>query len=244
MDDPFWGGGGQLPGSSPRGIFLSYRRQDAAPYARMLKEKFSGRFPDTQVFMDLDSIEAGVDFAEVIGQAVRSSAVLVALIGPQWATLTDEQGRRRLDAPHDYVRFEIRTALDRDVRVIPVLVDGAKPPRQEQLPKRLHKLARLNALELSLDHYEYDAKRLLDLIQRVLTEAPGGRVAAREPLFALPTPLCALITASPAKPARDDRTRAARLFADAERIARSITDQGEKALALSSVAKALAATSP
>lgn len=65
--------------------------------------------------MDLDSIEAGQDFAEVIGQAVRSCAVLVAPIGPQWATLTDEQGQRRLDAPGDYVRFEIRTAFQRDI---------------------------------------------------------------------------------------------------------------------------------
>ncbi len=63
-----------MPGSSPPGIFLSYRRQETAPYARMLKEKLSGHFPDAQVFMDLDSIEAGVDFAEVIGQAVRSCA--------------------------------------------------------------------------------------------------------------------------------------------------------------------------
>jgi hypothetical protein len=73
-----------LPGSSPQGIFLSYRRQETAPYARLLKERLSGRFPNAHVFMDLDSIEPGQDFAETIGQAVRSCAVLVALIGPQW----------------------------------------------------------------------------------------------------------------------------------------------------------------
>jgi len=80
--------------------------------------------------MDLDSIEAGVDFAEVIRERVHSCAVLVALIGPQWATLTDEEGHRRLDAPHDYVRFEVQAALERGVRVIPVLVHGARPLRQ------------------------------------------------------------------------------------------------------------------
>jgi hypothetical protein len=77
---------------SSRGIFLSYRRQDAAPYARLLKFQLRERFPDTRVFMDLDSIEAGQDFAEVIREAVDSCAVLVALIGRQWATLADEQG--------------------------------------------------------------------------------------------------------------------------------------------------------
>ena len=75
--------------------------------------------------MDLDSIEAGLDFGEVIGEAVDSCAVLVALIGRQWLTLADEEGRRRLDNPDDFVRFEVRAALERGVRVIPVLVDGA-----------------------------------------------------------------------------------------------------------------------
>jgi hypothetical protein len=153
---------------SSRGIFLSYRRADAAPYARLLKFQLTERFPDVHVFMDLDSIEAGLDFAEVIAEAVDSCAVLVALIGRQWATLADEEGHRRLDNLDDYVRFEVQTALDRGVRVIPVLVDGARPLQQEQLPPELHKLARLNALEMSYGRYEYDADRLLDLVQRVL----------------------------------------------------------------------------
>ncbi len=98
--------------------------------------------------MDLDSIEPGLDFAEVIREAVDSCAVLVALIGPQWATLTDKEDRRRLDNPDDYVRFEIQTALECGVRVIPVLVDGALMPEPEQLPAEMQKLARLQAQEL------------------------------------------------------------------------------------------------
>src|SRR5271169_5778357 len=100
------GGGGCVPGLSSRGIFLSYRREDAAPYARLLQFQLSERIPDARVFMDLDSIEAGLDFAEVIEEAVDSCAVLVALIGRQWATLVDEEGQRRIDDPDDLVRFE------------------------------------------------------------------------------------------------------------------------------------------
>ena len=118
--------------------------------------------------MDLDSIEAGLDFAEVIREAVDSCAVLVALFGRQWETLTDEAGRRRLDNPDDYVRFEVQTSLERGVRVIPVLVDGAKPLRQQMLPPGLQKLARLNAFELSYGRYQYDADRLVNLIQQIL----------------------------------------------------------------------------
>ena len=91
-----------MPGFSsegPRGIFISYRRQDAGPYARSLQRDLNQRFPDARIFMDLDSIEPGRDFAKAIEDAVNSSAVLVALIGRQWATLTDEDGARRLDNP-------------------------------------------------------------------------------------------------------------------------------------------------
>ena len=115
-----------MAGSSSGGIFLSYRREDAAPYARLLQYQLSERFPHARVFMDLDSIEAGLDFAEVIRDAVGSSAVLV---------------------------------------------DNARPLRQQQLPAGLHKLARLNALELSYGRYQYDSGRLLDLVQRVLAAA-------------------------------------------------------------------------
>jgi len=157
---------------SSRGIFLSYRRADAAPYARLLQVQLRERFPDVRVFIDMDSIEAGLDFAEVIRETVDSCAVLVVLIGRQWATLTDELGRRRLDDPDDFVRFEVQAGLERGVRVIPVLVDGARPLQQEQLPAELSKLARLNALELSYGRYQYDADRLLDLVGRVLAAAP------------------------------------------------------------------------
>ena len=70
---------------------------DAAPYARLLQIELTERIPDARVFIDLDSIEAGLDFAEIIREAVDSCGVLVALIGQQWATVTDEQGQR----PHE-----------------------------------------------------------------------------------------------------------------------------------------------
>ena len=87
-----------MAGFSSRGIFLSYRREDTAPYARLLQFQLRERFPDARVFLDLDSIEVGLDFAEVIREAVESCTVLVALIGRQWATLADEEGHRIMGA--------------------------------------------------------------------------------------------------------------------------------------------------
>jgi len=154
---------------SPYGIFLNYRRKDSAPYARLLREELTKRFPNTRVFMDVESIEAGQDYAEVIRHAVESCAVLVALVGPRWATIEGGDGRR-LDDPGDLVREEIRTALQLGVRVVPVLVDDAKPLLGEDLPDDLRNLARLNALKLSHDRYDDDLRRLLSLVEKVLTE--------------------------------------------------------------------------
>jgi hypothetical protein len=155
------------------GVFINYRRDDAGPYARLMKIRLGQRFPDANVFMDVDSIDVGVDFAEAIESAVSSCAVLVALIGRRWLTVADDEGRRRLDDPHDYVRFEIQAALERRIRVIPVLVDGAGAPREQQLPQDLGKVARLNALEMSYSRYEYDETRLLAAIEKILTSEPA-----------------------------------------------------------------------
>jgi hypothetical protein len=131
--------------------------------------------------MDLDSIEPGLDFVEVIERAVGSCAVLVVLIGRQWATVADEWGHRRLDDPDDFVRSEVKTALERGVRVIPVLVDGSRPLRRQELPDELGKLARLNALELSSGRYQYDAGRLFDVIERVLTAVKAREKVEHKP---------------------------------------------------------------
>ena len=122
------------PGS--RGVFISYRRQESSGWARLLQNQLAARLGDDQVFMDVDTIALGVDFAEVIAQAVSTCQVLLAVIGPRWLTATDQDGRRRLDDPDDIVRLEIQAALDRDIRVIPILVEGAQMPRPQQLPRR------------------------------------------------------------------------------------------------------------
>jgi hypothetical protein len=96
--------------------------------------------------------------------------VLLALVGEQWLTITDEDGRRRLDDPDDFVRVEIEAALTRNVRVIPILVDGARMPRADKLPPSLAGLVRRQALELSPARFEYDTSRLLTVLDRTFAE--------------------------------------------------------------------------
>ena len=242
-----------MPGSSSRGIFLSYRREDAAPYARLVQRELSERIPDARVFFDIDSVEAGMDFSEAIREALVSCAVFVTLIGRQWATLADEEGNRRLDDPGDYVRLEVETALERGIRVIPVLVDRASPLKAKQLPSNLRKLARLHAVELSHDRYEFDVSRLLDLIQRALGASAGpvgqsphamNDKAVAGPRDVRPNGNALSKSAKHPEPIRTDRARAIRVLAAAERIASSIPSESTRASALVKIARAVAVTNP
>jgi TIR domain len=151
------------------GVFISYRRQDTPHLAGRLYDRLGEHFGQERVFMDVDSIEPGLDFAEVIRGAVSSSAVMLVLIGDKWLTTTDSRGRQRLDNPDDYVRLELESALAREMRVIPVLVEGAAMPGSQELPGSLAGLARRNALEVTHGRFSADAERLISVIERIFS---------------------------------------------------------------------------
>ncbi len=156
-------------------IFISYRRQETAYPAGWLYDRLAAQFGEDQIFKDVDSIELGDDFVEVITASVAACDVLLALIGDQWLTIIGEDGQPRMDNPHDFVRLEVEAALARGVRIIPVLVDGAEMPSPEQLPPSLAPLSHRQALELSPARFHYDTSRLLDVLDRILTgeESPS-----------------------------------------------------------------------
>ncbi|MGH4011042.1 MAG: tetratricopeptide repeat protein, partial [Pseudonocardiaceae bacterium] len=160
-------------------IFLSYRRDDTQHVAGRLRDRLAERFGDANVFMDVDSIEPGLDFSEAIERAVGGCDVLLALIGTRWLRGTDEHGRRRLDDPDDLVRLEIKSALDRDVLVIPVLVDRAAAPRRDDLPEILAPLARRHAVPLDHETFRTDMVRLIDALDRAV-QATAERARDRD----------------------------------------------------------------
>ena len=164
---------------APPRIFISYRRKDAA-HAGRLSDRLTERFGRGQIFQDIDSIEPGADFAEEIADAVASCQVLLALIGDGWLKVKDPAGRRRLDDPKDFVRLEIQAALIGGIRVIPILIDGAKMPRADQLPSSLAGLARYQALELSpsRDRFDFDVGQLLKALDKPFKKLPNARPPA------------------------------------------------------------------
>ena len=94
------------------GVFISYRRDDTAGHAGRLFDALVRRFGEPAVFMDLTDIAPGSDFVETIDRAVGSCDVLLVLIGRNWSTSADDQGRARLEDPQDFIRHEVATALE------------------------------------------------------------------------------------------------------------------------------------
>ena len=131
------------------------------------------------MFMDVTDIEAGVDFVEVLQRAVGSCDVLLAVMGREWLTCTDVNGRRRLDDPHDFIRLEIGIALARNVRVIPVLVEGAVMPTASELPSDLEALTRRQAVELRDARWNADVESLAGVLDRVLGPGTAGKESTR-----------------------------------------------------------------
>src|SRR4051794_6577119 len=117
------------------GGFISYRRHEANWLAAWLHDRLVAQFGEARVFLDIDWIKPGVDFMQVITEAIARSRVLLVIIGPQWLA-AEGDGCRRLDRPDDPVRVELETALCSGLRVIPLLLDGASMPPAADLPGR------------------------------------------------------------------------------------------------------------
>jgi len=164
-----------VPASPPHKIkvFINYRREDSAGHAGRLSDKIRSYFGNRiEIFIDTDSIAAGEDFINVIENAVGECDILVAIIGRDWLTVADKAGNRRLHKSEDFVRVEIAAALNRNIRVIPVLVQGASMPPEEQLPESLAKLTRRQAIEVSDGRWKYDTDRLVKTIEESLGLQP------------------------------------------------------------------------
>lgn len=143
-------------------IVISYRRVDTGGDARSLAEALRRRFGNENVFLDIETIGPGEPFDQAIDRAVDSSDVLLALIGQHWLAVTDDEGRRRIDDPKDVVRVEILSALQRQLVVIPVLLEDATMPSEEELPPDLAPFSKRNAVELRGTKWESDVESFVD----------------------------------------------------------------------------------
>jgi hypothetical protein len=148
-------------------IFLSYRREDSAGHAGRLCEHLASAFGPERVFMDVEDISPGQDFAEAIESTIATCQALVAVIGPRW--LIDLRQRA---GGEDFVHHEVAVALRRNVTVIPVLVGGGTMPSTADLPQSLAALSRRQALEIRDTRFDDDAKLLVTALRKVTGITP------------------------------------------------------------------------
>ena len=169
-----------MAGASRFGIFVNYRREDASGHAGRLAADLGLRFPAAQIFQDIDRIDPGADFIDTIKAALEQCDVVLVVIGPAWTRVIDKKGRRRLENPNDFVALEIVSALQRKIRVIPVLVGGADMPDPEELPEQIKELTRRQAHEITDSRWKYDVDQLSEKIRR-LAEVKKTETVPRPP---------------------------------------------------------------
>jgi formylglycine-generating enzyme required for sulfatase activity len=152
-------------------IFISYRRADSTYLIGRIRDRLMNAFGEKSVFRDLDDIPAGVDFRAVLEQETNGCNVMLVIIGPQWAGITDAKGNKRLFDPGDYTRIEIETGLrgvsENKTMVIPVLVMNASMPSSQDIPESISQLRYQNAISIRNDpDFNNDIERVIRDIRR------------------------------------------------------------------------------
>jgi hypothetical protein len=160
-------------------LFINYRRDDSRADSGRLYDRLAVCFPG-RVFRDVASLQPGVEWDDAIARVLGQSDACIVVIGKDWLTITDALGRRRLDDPRDSVRREVVVALQRQMRVFPVLVGGARMPPEEELPAELQSLCRRHAIELTEQDWDEDIRKLVKALETVLgpSSEPGARRSA------------------------------------------------------------------
>jgi len=161
-------------------VFISYRRADSGPTAGRMAQFLDTTPVVNEVFLDVDDIVPGVDFEQKIQDTLARVSHVFVVIGPQWTGPADPAGTpgsKRIFDPKDMVRREMRLALASGVKVVPILVDGARIPPASELPDDLKALSSVNAFELRTAHFDEDMDDLLDVL---LGRRPGRGSRWRE----------------------------------------------------------------
>ena len=147
-------------------IFICYRRNDSAWVAGRLYDRLVQCFGKEAIFKDVDSIPPGLNFKHHIDSVIKQCAVVLVLIGDRWLGEPAETGKRHIDDSRDFVRIEIESALQRNIPVIPLLIQNASIPADEILPPTMKELAYRHGVPIGNDpHFHTDVDRLIKSIE-------------------------------------------------------------------------------
>lgn len=143
-------------------IFISYRREDSAAYAGRISDHLSALFGADRVFMDVEDIAPGQNFAQTIDQTIASCSVVLVIIGPRWMEILRERSQ---ESQQDFVCHEIQAALAHHITVIPVLVGGATMAQLSGVTGPMADLPLHQAAELRDGAFKEDCTRLANALR-------------------------------------------------------------------------------
>ncbi len=151
--------------SFQEGIFISYRRDGSSTFSSILYHELCKYFSADILFKDAVTLRPGTDFKKEIGYALEHSSIMLVLLDRNWAQLKNEQGEKRLFEENDFVRYEIRIALEQNMEIIPVLFENGRMPGEKELPPDLQALANKQAYNIRVDSVMDDIAGLIQYIR-------------------------------------------------------------------------------
>lgn len=155
-------------------IFVSYRRDDNRWATGRICDRLNRYFGAERVFRDIEDIKYGSHFPQRIEETIQNSALMLVIMGEQWLTLTGDDGTPRILQDGDWVRNEIEIAMQHEVEIIPVLLDGAKMPTAEQIPESFSRFPEINAVFFRDENFDANMKDLLKQIHYTLIRSRTG----------------------------------------------------------------------
>jgi formylglycine-generating enzyme required for sulfatase activity len=156
-------------------IFISYRRSDTGGVAGRLFDTLKGQFGRNKVFLDSDGIDAGERFTKRLRTELGSAAVLLVLVGKNWLKQFNDVHQRRIDLEDDWVRREIEIGLREEIRIIPLLVDGADMPGQKAgLDPSISDFCEIQAEVLRNNYFDTDVGILIDQLKEYLPDSDNS----------------------------------------------------------------------
>jgi hypothetical protein len=146
-------------------IFISYRREDSQVIADRISGRLKIYFCRKRIFKDTIRIPPGADFRGVIADEVHKADVFLAIIGKRW--VCHEDNNWNIDNDNDWIRIETEAALNQGILVIPILVDNAKLPKENQLPETLRAISNRQTHSVRNDpDFDHDMKVLGKVIMK------------------------------------------------------------------------------
>ena len=144
-------------------IFLSYRRADSRSDTGRIYDYLVRQVGRECIFRDVDSIELGTEnFQSKLEHDLSKSQVVLVVIGEDWLNAREEGSQtRRLDDPNDFVRREIRLALQLGITIIPILLHGTSMPSRKVLPEDIRNLCDSQAAVVQDASFYLDMERLI-----------------------------------------------------------------------------------